>query len=66
MRKNKHQYIYNEGDDMLPDDEDVHAGDVDGQTPPVHEARDVDAGEENTPGHFNVHHHHQQLYHHHH
>ena len=36
---------------MLPDDDDVHAGDVDSQTPPVHEARDVDAGEENTPGH---------------
>lgn len=32
-----------------PDDDDVHAGDVYGQSPPVHEARHVDAREQNTP-----------------
>ena len=35
------------------DDEDVHAGHVDGETPPVHEAGHVCAGEEDA-------HHHQQ------
>ena len=35
------------------DDEDVHAGDLDGDAPPVHEAGNVHAGEEDT-------HHHKQ------
>ena len=30
------------------DDQDVHGGDVDGEAPPVHEAGDVSAGEEDT------------------
>ena len=35
------------------DDEDVHAGDVDGEAPPVHEARHVQRGQQHA-------HHHQQ------
>ena len=29
----------------LPDDDDVHAGDVNGETPPVHKATDIEATE---------------------
>ena len=29
----------------LPDDDDVHAGDVNGETPPVHKATDIEAAE---------------------
>ena len=32
----------------LPDDDNVHAGDLNGDAPPVHEARNVHAGEEDT------------------
>ena len=29
----------------LPDDDDIHAGDVNGETPPVHKATDIEAAE---------------------
>ena len=33
----------------LPDDDDIHAGDVDGETPPVHETTNIETAEKNTP-----------------
>ena len=36
---------------MLPDDEHIHAGDVNGETPPVHEPSHISAGEQDTHHH---------------
>ena len=35
----------------LPDDEHVHAGDVNGEPPPMHETRNINTSEENTHHH---------------
>ena len=36
---------------MLPDDDDVHAGDLDGDAPPVHEARHVHTRQQHAQHH---------------
>ena len=33
----------------LPNDDDVHAGDVNSETPPVHKATNIETAEKNTP-----------------
>ena len=33
----------------LPDDDDVHAGDVDGEPPPVHKPANIETAEKNAP-----------------
>ena len=35
--------------EKLPDDDDIHAGDVNGETPPVHIATNIEAAEKYTP-----------------
>jgi len=34
--------------EKLPDDDDIHAGDVNGETPPVHIATNIEAAEKYT------------------
>ena len=36
---------------LVPDDDDVHAGDLDGDAPPVHEARHVHTRQQHTQHH---------------
>ena len=38
----------------LPDDDDIHAGNVYGETPPVHESANIEAAEENAPAQPNL------------
>ena len=33
----------------LPDDDDIHAGDVDGEPPPVHKPANIETAEKNAP-----------------
>ena len=42
-------YVTVRNTDNPPDDDDVHAGDVNGQSPPVHEATHIDAREKDAP-----------------